>query len=451
MPIPATGGNLLLALGLEPEYGVPGTGLIAYRARLPVKAALAGAESPSAAVNPSGFIERGLPGPKGGAIEWSLPLRAGELLEFLEHLFGAVAKTTLEAGVHRYTFTPTSVGVDTSFHALYAAAPVESWWLHGIKLGSLAAEIGDNSEIAVKLQGLLGHGTRLGAAVPGPGNAGTYDRGPCLRGVLRDRAAGDIHVLVTRVDGGLQFKAAQSTAAAPAFGGPDVDAADIVLDPETQRGTWQNLQGADGLDLGLWDEDKDPLEIIWPGSPADHAALAVGNTYRFPVSWTAPAVPFLTGHQRLTSAHWILKLRTAGSPTWLTKPVNTGKLSISRAVTANRGNSSRYVFGLIRDGRFTPTLELSRKLVDSFFADRAERHERLEGQLLFTGRQLGSGFHREGLTFTFAALRIDAAERTATTERAIEEKLKLTGETNDAGAPPLTVEVITSRDWTPSA
>src|SRR4051812_9423747 len=99
MANPATGSALLLALGLEAEYGVPGSGLIGYRTRLPVKTGLAGTESPSGSVNQSGVLERGIPGTKGGGFEWPLPLKAGELLEFLEHVFGQAEKATLEAGV----------------------------------------------------------------------------------------------------------------------------------------------------------------------------------------------------------------------------------------------------------------------------------------------------------------------------------------------------------------
>jgi hypothetical protein len=442
----ATGSALLLALGLEPEYGIPGSNLTAYRARLPVKAGLTGQEVPSGAVNPSGVLERGIPGTKGGALELALPLRAGELLEFFEHLFGAAEKTALEPGVFRYTFSPAVPGVDTSFHALYSTPPVERWQLYGIKLGALALDIGDNTEIPVSLKGLIGHGTRLGAAVPGAANTGTYALGPVLRGPLADRAAGDVHVRVTRVAGGLQFKTEQ-TLGAPTFPGTAVD---VVLDPETGRATWQNLQGADGLDLGIWAENKDPLDIVWPGTAADHAELAPGDTFTFPVSWTDPDVPFLTGHQRFTSAHWVMKLRNAGAAAWATKPVNTGKVSIERAITADRGNNSRYAFAMVRDGLFIPRLELSRKLVDSFFSDKQERHDRLEAQLLFEGRQLGTGEFRESLTFTYASLRIDKAERTPASAKAIEENVELTGETDESGAPPLLLDVITPRDWTPS-
>ena len=76
--------------------------------------------------------------------------------------------------------------------------------------------------------------------------------------------------------GGLQFKTEQ-TPDSPTFPGP---AAAVALDA-TGEAIWQNLQGADGLDLGFWEENRDPLEIVWPGTAADHAALAVGDIFTF--------------------------------------------------------------------------------------------------------------------------------------------------------------------------
>ena len=126
-----------------------------------------------------------------------------------------------------------------------------------------------------------------------------------------------------------------------------------------------------------------------------------------------------------------------------------GDLELSWPLSAERGNGSRYPYALLRDGLFVPSLKIERALVDSFFADRAESAARLEAQLAFTGRQLAAAF-RESITFTFASARIDAAKRTAKDTRTIPEEITLVGETTDTLAPPLTVEVITTRDWSPS-
>jgi hypothetical protein len=126
-----------------------------------------------------------------------------------------------------------------------------------------------------------------------------------------------------------------------------------------------------------------------------------------------------------------------------------GTLDLSWPITDERGNGSRYPYALLRDGLFAPSLKIERALVDPFFADQAESAARLEAALSFTGRQLTADY-RESITVTFAAARIAAAKRSIRDARTIPEEVTLIGETNDAGAPPVTVEVITTRDWTPT-
>jgi hypothetical protein len=444
--IGASGSAVLWAVGRERSFGVPGSDLTAYKAILPLDSDLLDAESESAAVNQSGFLERGVPGPKGGKSTWSTSLTTGALLDFLEHLLGHVTKSELAAGIFRYLFEPTRSGADTSFYALLSRSPVLRTWLYGLKLSKLSLAIGDNTEIPVKLEGLISHGTRVGPPIPAAANTGAYPLGPHLRGTLRNPAAGPVHVQVTQVAGGLQFKTEQ-TPDVPTFPGP---AAAVALDSQGEA-LWQNLQGADGLDLGFWEENRDPLEIVWPGSAADHATLAIGDVFTFqpPGQWTDPDISTLTGHQRFTSAHWTIALRTIGAAIWSPMRCRKGELALSWPISEERGNGSRYPYALLRDGLFAPSLKIERALVDPFFADRAEGAARLEAQLAFTGRQFAAAF-RESITFTFASARIDAAKRTAKDARTIPEEITLIGETTDTLTPPLTVEVITTRDWSPT-
>ncbi len=443
----ATGAAVLWAVGRERSFCIPGTGLSTYKAILPIDSDLLDAETESAAVNQSGFLERGIPGPKGGKSTWSTSLTTGTILDFLEHLLGHVTKSEPAPGIFRYLFEPTRNGVDTSFYALLSRSPVLRTWLYGIKLSKLSLSIGDNTEIPVKLEGLIAHGTRMGPPVAAATNIGTYQLGPHLRGTLRNPAAGSVHVRVEQTAGGLQYKTEQ-TPDAPTFPGAAVD---VALDAAGEA-LWQNLQGADDLDLGFWEENRDPLEIIWPGTAADHTALAIGDVFTFhpPGQWTDPIIPSLSGNQRFTSAHWTVALRTVGAPAWTPMSCRKGTLELSWPVSEERGNGSRYPYALLRDGLFTPSLKIERALVNPFFADRAESAARLEAQLAFTGRQLTAAF-RESILFTFASARIDAAKRTVKDARTIHEEVTLIGETTDTLSPPLTVEVITSRDWAPSA
>jgi hypothetical protein len=384
----ASGSAVLWAVGRERSFGIPGTGLTAYKAVLPIDSDLLDSASEGAAVNQSGFLECGIPGPKGGKSSWSTSLTTGSILDFLEHLLGAATKTPLAAGIFKYLFQPSRNGADTSFYALLSKSPVLRSWLYAIKFSKLSLAIGDNTEIPVKLEGLIGHGTRMGPPAPAAANAGAYQLGPHLRGTLRN-PAGPVHVLVSQVAGGLQFKTEQ-TPEVPTFPGAPVD---VVLDAAGEA-NWQNLQGADGLDLGFWEENRDPLEIVWPGTAADHAALAVGDVFTFhpPGEWSDPDIPPLTGHQRFTSAHWTVALRTVGAGAWTPMRCRKGELALSWPISEERGNGSRYPYALLRDGLFAPSLKIERALVDSFFADRAEGAARLEAQVAFTGRQLTAAF-----------------------------------------------------------
>jgi hypothetical protein len=452
--VSATGSAVLWAVGRERSFGVPAgmgsTSLTAYRAVLPLEADLLDAESPGAAVNQSGYLERGVPGPKGGKAVWSVSLSTGAILDFLEHLLGRVTKSTPAPGVYRYLFEPSRNGVDTSLFALLSRSPVLRSWLYGIKLGKLSLTIGDNAEIPVKLEGLISHGTRMSAPASHPDNAGAYQLGPRLRGALRstllNTAAGPVHVQVTQV-APLQFKTEQ-TADDPTFPGPAVD---VALDAVGEA-IWQNLQGADGLDLGVWDENRDPLEIIWPGTLADHATLAVGDVFTFhpPGAWADPVLLPLAGHQRVTRAHWTVALRIAGSSvSWTPLRCRKGTLDLSWPLSEERGNGSRYPYALLRDGLFSPSLKVERALIDSFFADRAEASARLEVELAFNGRQLTADL-RESIRITFASARIAAANRSVRDARAIPEEVTLIGETDDTLTPPVTIEITTTRDWNPT-
>ncbi len=447
----ATANAVVFGLGLEPQYGMPGSTLIGYDPVLPVGAFLTGATSPAIGVNRSGYPRKGVPGPKGGPLDFGHRLTVAHLLELLEHIVGHADRTILEPGVFRYVFEPPgpSAHVNSSLWGLVGREPVDRGWFYGARAGKLEMQIGDNTAIPARLTGFVGHGTRLGPVEPQAGNTGTYTRGPHLRGVLADPDAGDVWIEVTRdvAGGGVQFKAEQ-TSGAPTFAGPAVD---VVLD-NNGRGSWQNLQGADGRDLGLWAENKDPLELVFPGDATERADLAVGDQFCFRVAWDPPALSTITALHSFTSAHWTLGVRKAGSAdAYRQIPVNSGTIGYEHAVEEDRGCSSRYAYEVIRTGDPTPTMAFARSFADRFCMDLLERHEAIDIEAAFHGAQIGTGAYRESLTIRLPSAGISKDEAPVSGDGRLQESVELGGETDDNGNPPATITAICTRDWTPSA
>ena len=454
-----SGAATLLGLGLERlgQWGVPKGGLIKFLANLPLSARLIGTTTPSGQVNPTGFRVKGVPGQKGGPMEYGHPLTAAHFLEVFEHFLGAVAKVTLEAGppaVYKYTFTPDFANhKNTSFWALASLPPLIKWVLYGIMLGELAMEVGDDGVVQVRLTGEVGHGTKVGLAEPDAANTGTYPNTPWLRGVVKDKTAGSVWAYVEDPATG-EFKLLQ--AAAKPDGAAWAAAATVftIARNDDGLGVFQYAQSSgDGLDLGIFNENKDPLEIVWPGTAADFANAVAGDIYEFPMpgDWDDPAMSELTGYTRFTVAHLITRFREEGAGTWVEKGGFTGAVGLGWPLKVARGNPSKYPTLMYREGQVAPTIELSRDLLDTFFEGAFERHDRVEAQLVFEGEQLGTGAYRESITCTYPALAIDEHEADPGDEEAVEETTTLFGETNDNGDDPITVEVITTRNWTPTA
>lgn len=458
----ATGSNTLVAIGEERhgQWGVPEGNLLQYGVSLPVAGRLAGSMLPSGQVNPSGYRRKRIPGSKGGPFEWGHPLTAGHMLPFLLHILGAATRETIEPAdpplpaVYRYVVTPPGLALhaNTSFWGLASSPPHVRWLLYGIMLGTLTLEMADEGVVVVRLAGESGHGTKWGLAEPKVGNTGTYTLGPWLRGVAVDPTLPVWIRIQTEWVGATPptFKMLQS--ANEPIAGAWTAATHIftVLMDEEDRATWQNLQSSStGLDAGLWTENKDPLEFILPGLEADHTPLAVGDIFKFdpPAVWENPALVELTGHTRMTTAHWVTRFRAEGATDWITRGGFTGTLTLEQALKVARGNPSRYPTDMYREGELVATLELARDLLDTIFEAPFERHGRLEAQHVYEGPQLASGQYRESLQLDFPALNIDEYAADPSDEAAVEETVTLGAETNDDGDPPITATVITTRLW----
>ncbi len=440
-PQPATVTNSIFALGLEPfdGYGHPRGPLTSYDFVPPVAADLGGGESDSQQVNRSGYARAGVPGPKGGPVEWQFPLRSGAWLEHLHHLAPAATKNDLGGGAYEYTFSSQFVGgVQTSYYGLLAKPPAEAVVFHGARFSGLEFDIGNDSSIVGKLTGLNAHGTSAG--FPEVQSGSLYTLGPLVRGLVLDPDAGDIYLEITRdtAGGGVQFKFEQ-TLEVPTFPAP----AAIDLYTSAGLGAWQQLPG-----IGLYGLVVDPFEVIFPGAAATHAALAIGDRWRIPAAAVVPAtvVPPSEGHD-YTSAHWQLLTGTVDTVADTDLAVLSGACRILRPVSADPQNGSLYPRCISADGRFGLELDLKRRLVDDYFKRVYDRKTRISLRTEFLGAPIAaSGFYE--------SIRIDG-QRWSVTERTsavsgqgkIDEDIKLRAETNDAGDPPGTIRVVSARDW----
>ena len=452
----ASGSRILLGMAREARWGEPSSEPLTFRRPvLPFAAEFLRVENPSGEVSPAGWKVAGLPGAVTGPVDLGVSFVAGDSLDLFEHVLRGSTKTELEAGaVWQYDFEQDPFAPETSFRLAYAFPPVDRALVYGVRFSSIAQEIGNNTPIQSRLAGQAGHGTRIGAAVADAANLGTWTGRPWLRGIMADPTAGDIHVRVVRdvAGGGLQFTV-EVTDAAPTFPGAPVDVVYSALDGHA---LWLNLQDEAGRDVGIWSTiNRDPVEILFQGTAADHADIQVGDTWRFPkpLTWPDPVPTYLAG-QRYTSANLLVDYRLPGTADWIelfADGGNVGNVNIGWPATVGSGNASKYPTSMDRDGESVVTLQLVRKFRDLTFQFPLEKHERVELRLRWLGQQIGSHFEwRESVVYEFPAVQL-TVNRAVSNPTAIIETIDGVAEGGPAGEPPVLISVITAQDWTPFA
>lgn len=440
----ATGNSFLLGLGRELEFGVPDetASLEWVKAMLPANLDFSRPESPGGEVNPSGYHEPGVPGPVTGPVDFGARFSAANLLLFAEHIFKKVTKSTLATGIYQYVVEPDNEAEGTSLFAVKAVPPVELLRYYGMRLSGMTMQIGNNTAIPVRFPGFVSHGCRLSPATEDT-VTGTYAYAPTLRGLLKNPAAGDVYLRVTQVSPVVIVKFEQTTGT-PTFAGSST--VTVLYDPSTGRAFYQNAISDAGLDLGIWDENYDPLEYILPGTATDHADLAVGDTWKFEVDWDEPAVAYVVG-KRYTSAHQKNRFREVGGSTWDEFNSLTSQFSFLWPLSVDQGSGSKYYFGLDRDQILNTTAQLTRKLIDLDFSRWKEEHKRFEAQFGWYGRQLSAAY-RESVVIDVPSASLGNRTAPVANPNAVVETLPLTFETNATLDPPLTMTIITDRDFT---
>lgn len=450
---PARGSATVLALGHERSCGVPAGVLTQHAAIPPVALPLVHGESADPSLDPNGYRRRGMPNPiSGDGADVGIPTSTAGSLDFLYHVVGGVTKQELEVGaVRQYDFTPPALGdrPATTLWGYLAPKPAERSFRYGIAFGQLTMAIAAGGVIPMRLSGQVSHGTELGIPEPDAGNTGTYTLGPFVRGPVADESSGDVYVRVTQISP-LQVKVERAPDP-PTFPGAAID---LVVDAAGD-GVYTALQDETGVDLGVLTPDvKDPLEIVFPGTAADHAALAVGDTWRvrMPNTFADPTMTVVPATGRLRMAHWDLRARDVGAPTWQTRTARGGTVTIFSPVETSGGNGTDYPVSQDRvSGEDSLTVQLNAKFVDRYFGRKISKHDRLEMQLELLGHQIGSGQHRNSLLLDIPVGAVTQRTRAIGGPGVIEEVVTISGETDDAGSPPYSIRVKTTRDWSPPA
>lgn len=200
-------------------------------------------------------------------------------------------------------------------------------------------------------------------------------------------------------------------------------------------------------DAGYWDENYDPVEIIWPGDTTTQGDLDTGDAFSFATTWSDPSATYISG-QRFTSAHIFLDWRRTGATTWTTVQVQSGTWAVNREVTPSQGTGSRHYFSLERDGDFMATLTLVRKYTDDTFLEFERSHESFEMRLRILGEKMGTGAYRESIEVEAGAAQVTTRTAPVAGSTAIIETLNLTFNAEADGSAPIVATAYTDRDYT---
>lgn len=446
MTAPAQGNQILLGFGNELSEGIRNDAAALWYVKpiLPANARFGFAKSPGGEVNQSGFAEKGVPGPVTGAFDFGCRMSVPALFHVTRHFFRDIAKSTLETGVYQYVCTPDRSVAEQTLFALFGMPPVDQMYQHGIKFGSVAAQVGNNTAIAARIQGQAMHFSRLGLAVADGGNTGTWTGKPVVRGPLASESAGNLFVEVTGL-APLTVKLQQAVGTTP----PTMAGSTTVVQTYDADGNavFVNALSDTGGEIGIWAENKDPLMIVFPGTAAAHADIDVGDVWYFPVSWALPSPTYLAG-QRFTSAHQLNQYSTDGGTTWVDLNTLTTNFGLTDPLAADQGSNSRYPFALDRNGQLVPTIGFTRKVRDRAFRDIYEQDADLKLRTYFLGQLLAGGPNRESLKLDWARLEALTLADPAQNDQAIVETSTFRGVTDNSATAPVVATFITDQDYT---
>lgn len=201
-------------------------------------------------------------------------------------------------------------------------------------------------------------------------------------------------------------------------------------------------------DAGYWRENRDTLDIIFPGDATDHGDIDLNDVWAFDTSWDNPTPTYIPS-QRFTSAHWSAFWRRQGATSWRRlDPEGNGQIVVAWPVTVSQGWGSRHITKITREGIFAPTFQFARKYADRLLLELAESHEPLEFYAIAEGRRLGTGAFRESIRIDAPAAEVTTRSAPIPGPAAVVETITLGFKVSEDGDAPMTATLITDRDYT---
>ncbi len=450
----ATGSSADFGAGVELRPGQPQQNRLRQYSMLPSVDVQSKDETtePTKLSSGTGKAE-GVPGKLSGTFDVGLRTAPGTLVPWLAFFAGgAIDKTEPETGVYRYAFDAvlsSDLVSAPTFSAVLGRNPVDTVRRDGIAPTELTAASGNNTEIATRVKGFSTHGCKFGFAQAAGTNTGSYPYQPILRGI----AASDAQPIHLRVTSKAPLRVHLEQADAPTWAGFELDLSASY--GENGYAVWEVARGADRAHLGLVvGNNWNPMEVVLPGTLAEHALLEVGDTWTFarPGAWRVRDLALPSGdagtHEKTSAAFDLVVWEYGQAQKFRVQGADNIDLNLTSGAEPDTGTGSRAAFGILREDSIGYSIGINRKLASKFFLDGSERQKRYGTELTLRGPDIGTTHtYQDSVRIVSPYNRIKDYTAPVASVATIVEGFALEARDSPDGSPVISVEITTEADY----
>ncbi len=395
----------------------------------------------------------GVPGKISGTFDVGLRTAPGTWVPWLAFFAGgAITKSEPETGVYRYAFdavrTSDLVSAPT-FSAVLGRNPVDTVRRDGIAPTELTAASGNNTEVATRIKGFSTHGCKFGFARADGANTGGYPYQPILRGI----AASDAQSIHLRVTSKAPLRIRLEQADTPTWAGFELDLSASYTDDG--YAVWEVARGADRAHLGVVQGNNwNPMEVVMPGTLADHALLEVGDTWTFdrPGAWRVRDLALPSGdadtYEKTSAAFDLVVWEYGQTQKFRVQGANNIDLNLTSGAEPDDGTGSRAAFSILREQPIGYSIGINRKLASKFFLDGSERQRRYGTELTLRGPDIGTSHtYQDSVRIVAPYNAIKDYSAPVPSVATIVEGFALDARESPDGSPAISVEITTEADY----